>query len=443
MARKNGKSAIAAVLVLAHLVGPLRRPGWRGAVASLDRGKANELRMQVESIAVASGLGEELTFSRSPYPGKIASESGSLEVLSADRHAGHASGFDLVICDESGLFPERSRALVAGLRSSLSARDGRLLHISIRGDGDLFGEVLSNPATATAIYAADAGCALDDRDAWAAANPGLGTIKSLAYMTAEAARAAATPGDQVFFRAHDLNQKLNPEQTTICSPSDWALCETDELPPREGPCYVGWDLGGSTSMTAACALWQNGRLEVWAAFPGDPDLVARGESDGVSGLYVEMETLGGLRTYPGKATPTVPFLQDVAADLEGEDVRRAGADRHRRADGEAALETVGARWPITWRGTGASAVADGSHDVRSFQRRVLAGRLKLRPSLLARHAIRGSQLRFDGAGNPAIDKRRSRDRIDVLSAMVIACGLAAIDGDRPPPRPVRWLIIEE
>ena len=36
-ARKNAKSAIAAVLALGYLVGPLRRPGWRGAIASLDK----------------------------------------------------------------------------------------------------------------------------------------------------------------------------------------------------------------------------------------------------------------------------------------------------------------------------------------------------------------------------------------------------------------------
>ena len=40
-ARKNAKSAIAAVLALGYLCGPLRRPGWRGAIASsLDKEKA-------------------------------------------------------------------------------------------------------------------------------------------------------------------------------------------------------------------------------------------------------------------------------------------------------------------------------------------------------------------------------------------------------------------
>ena len=40
-----------------------------------------------------------------------------------------------LMCDETGLFPLRARDLLAGLRSSLSrARNGKIRHISIRGD---------------------------------------------------------------------------------------------------------------------------------------------------------------------------------------------------------------------------------------------------------------------------------------------------------------------
>ena len=55
-ARKNAKSAICAVLALGYLCGPLRRPGWRGAIASISKEKASELRRQVREIAEASNL---------------------------------------------------------------------------------------------------------------------------------------------------------------------------------------------------------------------------------------------------------------------------------------------------------------------------------------------------------------------------------------------------
>ena len=190
ISRKNAKSACCAILALGFLVGPLRVPGWRGAIASVSKEKAAELRNQVAAIAEASGL-SEIDIRRSPYPGKILSQTGSLETLAADRTAGHSSSFDLVLVDETGLMPERSRELLAGLRSSVSAKGGRIIHISIRGDSPLFAEVLSNPATVAHVYAAPEGAAIDDESGWAAANPGLGTIKIAGV---HAGRGRAHPG---------------------------------------------------------------------------------------------------------------------------------------------------------------------------------------------------------------------------------------------------------
>ena len=195
VARKNAKSAVCAVLALGYLAGPLRVPGWRGAIASVSKEKAAELRGQVAAIAEASGL--DIRIRRAPYPGKIESATGTLEVLSSDRTAGHSSSFDLVIVDETGLMPERARELLAGLRSSVSAKGGRILHISVRGDSPLFAEVLANPATVAHQFSAPDGCTIDDESAWEAANPALGTIKQRGYM------------------AHEVNRNLDPIRPAV------------------------------------------------------------------------------------------------------------------------------------------------------------------------------------------------------------------------------------
>ena len=183
-------------------------------------------------------------------------------------------------------------------------------------------------------------------------------------------------------------------------------------------------------MTAAAALWANGRLETWGAFPAVPDLAQRAEADGCRGLYQEMARRRELRTYPGRVLPVGAFLGDVAAALSGSRIVAAGADRYRRAEAEQALEAAGVRWPMVWRGQGASATADGSHDVRAGQRLILGGRLKTSPSRLMRAAIGNSTLRFDAAGNPALAKSSDKRRIDVLSAYVIAAGLMELHRGR-------------
>ena len=433
-ARKQAKSAACAVLALGFLVGPLRQPGWRGAVASVSKEKAGELRAQIEAIAKASGLAGGLRFVRAPYPGCVVSETGTLEVLSSDRTAGHSSSFDLVIIDETGLMPERSRELLAGLRSSVSAKNGRTIHISVRGDSPLYAEVLNNPAVVAHVYQAPDGCKLDDEAAWHAANPGLGTVKQLAYMRNEVERIRGAPGDENSFRAYDLNQALSPTREMILSPDDLRGCFVGELPPRAGPAYLGFDFGEATSATAAAACWPaSGRLETWMAFGDNPPIAERGKRDDAP--YMAMVERGELTLYPGRVVNVGGFLADVQAELAGCRVAAAAADGYKDAEVRDALDKAAVRWPIDFRRVGAG--KDGGRDVRRLQRLVLDQRLAMLPNLALVTAISKSTLRRDGNGNPGLDKATSRGRIDVLSAAVIAAGLAAPAFDRPQRRRLR------
>ena len=430
VARKNAKSACLGVLALGYLVGPLRVSGWRGAVASITKEKAAELRGQVAAIAEASELAE-INIRRSPYPGVIESSTGTLETLSSDRTAGHSSSFDLVLVDETGLLPERSRELLAGLRSSVSAKAGRVIHISVRGDSPLFREVLENPANVCRVYAAPAGCKLDDRTAWAAANPGLGTIKQISYMVDEVERVKGAPGDEPSFRAYDLNESLSPVREMILSPDDLAGCVTVDLPARSGPCYLGFDFGEATSSTAACAIFPaTGRTEFFMGFGDVPALADRARRD--SAPYEQMLKRGELRLYPGRVVRAEAFLADLQTDLAGCHVAGAAADSYKDSEVKDFLDLAHLRWPIQFRRVGAG--KDGGADVRAFQRLAIQGRLKMTESLALATAISKSTLRRDANGNPGLDRASSLGRIDVLSAAVIAAGLAESAFDRPARR---------
>ena len=440
VSRKNGKSCVCALLLLAYLSaeGPLHRHGWRGLVVSLTGALAVELRHQIENISKASGLAVEVK--RSPYPGQvIGPDRCRVTILASDRATGHGLGVDLAIFDELGLVPESKRGLYSAVRSSVSARDGRVLAISIMGDGPMMREIRersNDPAVIFHEYAAPADCKLDDRSAWRAANPSLGTIKSETYMEDMSRSALATPADAAAFRAYDLNQPVGPSREVIVLPEVWDRCETeDDLPERDGECVVGLDIGGSSSMTACVAVWSaTGRMEVWGGFPSVPDLLSRGQADAVGRLYLRMEEAGELRTYPGRVTDVPAFLEDCADRLSGERVIACGADRYRKAEVLQAFERAGISWPLVWRGTGASATADGSADVRSFQRMALGGKLHCAPSLMMQSAIGDSKVDRDARGNPALDKARRQGRIDALSAAVIACGLAETHSAKPRRR---------
>ena len=188
-------------------------------------------------------------------------------------------------------------------------------------------------------------------------------------------------------------------------------------------------------MSALVAYWpQTHRLEAWGGFPSTPGLAERGMADGVGARYQRMADEGEIATYPGRSMSPGLFVRDCLDRLAGSRIRALGADRYRQADVVDALASGGWRHgePV-WRGTGAHTRADGSYDVRAFQRAVLRRTLAVRKgSVLWASAIRDSEIRTDASGNPAIEKARSRGRIDVLQAGVIALGLAhlAATGER-------------
>ena len=175
-------------------------------------------------------------------------------------------------------------------------------------------------------------------------------------------------------------------------------------------------------MTAAAAYWpQTGRLEVWGAFGGEPDLQARGRADNVGGLYVTMADRGELATYADvRVTPVRDFLADLTQRLAGCHVVGIASDRYRQGEALDAYQAAGVWWPPLFRGMG---WRDGSADVRGFQRAVGERRIRARASLLLESAIAESAVSYDAAGNPKLDRSRHKARIDALAAAVLAVAL--------------------
>ena len=167
-------------------------------------------------------------------------------------------------------------------------------------------------------------------------------------------------------------------------------------------------------------------------FGDNPDVVQRGRRDGAR--YDLMHQRGELTLYPGRVTPVSGFLGDVVESLAGVDVRHAAMDGYKDQEAKDFMDRAGIRWRIDYRRVGAG--KDGSRDLRALQRLVLNRKLKLPDSLALVTAVSKSEVRRDGNGNPALNKADSRGRIDLLSAAIIAAGLAEPEFDKVPSRGV-------
>ncbi|MYE82932.1 MAG: hypothetical protein F4X36_14065 [Gammaproteobacteria bacterium] len=426
VARKNGKSGLIAAMLLACLRGPLASSTWRGVVASMSGRLATELREAIRATANLSGI--QVNVKQTPPPGVITTPAGPrLDILAADKATGHALGADLVIVDEAGLMPENQRPLWEALMTCVSGRNGRLVAISIQGDGPMFRELklrADDPTVCWHEYSTDGTEDFTDEAVWHRANPGLADgIKSIEYMRDMARRAAATPAVQSTFRAYDLNAPQSPSRELLVTMQQWQSVVVDQAAPRAGWCVMGFDLGGSSSMTAAAAYWpESGRLEVRGAFPGVPDIEERGRQDAVGNRYARMEMRGELKVYPGvRTTPVQAFLRDFLEGLRGEDIKAIVADRYREAEALDVFEQCRVLGKASLRGVGWK---DASHDVRAFQRAVIDRHLQIEENLLLESAIMESALATDPAGNQKLDKARSEGRIDAATAATLAVGEA-------------------
>ena len=127
-------------------------------------------------------------------------------------------------------------------------------------------------------------------------------------------------------------------------------------------------------MTTFASYWPEcGRLEVYGAFPSDPDLLERGVDDQVGNRYMDMLNRKEIVIYSGKVTPVERFLTAMKKRIEGQQVLGCVADRYRQAEAEQAMALANTAWNMEWRASGT--IKSGAADIRAFQTEVLEARI--------------------------------------------------------------------
>ena len=444
--RGNGKSALSAGLALGALLGVWdSQPRRQILIAARTRDQARI------AFDFASGFAQtlpddvqaDLTFRRNPRLEIEYSGDGGehlLRVIASDGKNALGTAPTFVLMDERGHWPpDRGDDLEATLLSGLGKRQGKALIISTSASDDThpFSQWLDHPpeGTYTQEHRPSPGLPADDMESLLIANPGAkaGIGSPVSWLQGQAQRAIARGGNALSsFRLYNRNERVSGEgRNLLLTVDEWLDAETSELPPREGGCVVGVDLGGSASMSAAALYWPNtGRMEAFGAFPTNPTLADRGARDGVSGRYVEMEDRGELLTMGDRVVPAARFLTAIMDRLDGAPMLCMTADRYRQAEFEEALAAANLRVPVVWRGQG---FKDGGEDVERFRKAVFDGEVQVSASLLLRSAFADAVTLSDPAGNAKLAKGRATGRIDAAAAAI----LAVAEGVRRKARPIR------
>lgn len=428
VARGNGKSALLAGLSLAHLLGPCVEPYGECYAAALDREQAGVLYRMVRAYIEATPWMAARVNVKDWHKEIIDEESQSIwRALTSDARKAHGLAPSFWIADEVAQW--RSRELWDNLATGMGKRASALgVTISTQAADDLhfFSEMLDAepvPTIYTQLHTAPEDCALDDPEAWAAANPALGVFLNEDQFADAAARAMRSPSFAPSFRLLQLNQRIAAEGRFI-EQADWDMnAEPFDPIELEGKvCYGGLDLSSTRDLTAL-ALWfpDEGKVLVWHWLPKDT-IAARVERDRVP--YDRWAADGWAEVTVGNARDDLAIALQLADIRARYDVRGIAFDRWQMPRLNKLLSDEGIDLPMVEFVPGFKSYAPA---VDAFERAVLAGKMQHNDNPLLRWQAGNVIVETDPAANRKPAKNKSLDRIDGIVSAIMACGLAATD----------------
>ncbi|MCJ2044738.1 terminase large subunit [Methylobacterium sp. J-078] len=437
MARKNGKTDVAARLALCHIAGPEAEERGEVYSAANDRFQAGRIFSEICAIIErVPWLDARISIRRHSKELEDIGGTGTVfAALSADVATKHGLSPSMWIYDELGQSPSRdlydTLDTAMGARaeplsviiSTQAARDeapmSELVDYGLRVNA---GEV-KDPSFHLTLYTAPLDADPWERSTWKLANPALADFRSLEDVQRLASQAQRMPSREASFRNLILNQRVDVTQQFLTAPV-WKACgasvDLDSLKGRT--CHAALDLAASRDLTALVLVFEDddGGFDVVPFFwlPGD-DLRDREDSDRVP--YVRWRDEGYLLTMPGKTTDPAVVARKIA-ELHGQFSFTALAyDRWRIEDLRRELGAIGADVPLVEWGQG---FKDMSPAIDVLERLAVEAKLRHGMHPLLTWCAGNAKTTADPAGNRKLDKKKSTGRIDGIQSLAMALGAA-------------------
>lgn len=440
----NGKTGLAAALVLCHLVGPESEPRGECYSAAVDGQQSGIIYSECEAI-VAQVPEFACRVNCARYnkrievldgPGK-----GSIYVaMSADARKGHAISPSLFVFDELAQVPDRElldnllnglgkRAEALGLIISTQARDDEHALSQLIDDG-LSG---ADPSIFVQLHCAPPEADPYAEETWFACNPALNRYLSLTEMREAAARARRIPAFEPSFRNLRLNQRVDAsEEDRIVTGPVWKRGNTmvDRRALAGRTCYGALDLSGKHDLTALVLAFPDDEDEPafdLLPFFWTPEAQIGARRPAEQERFREWIRAGHMTAVPG---PTIRY-GFVAAELSRLsrefEIEVLGYDAWRIDDFKADLAEVDADFPVPLEPFH-QGYKSMSPALEWFAELALTGRLRHGGHPVLTMSVAGAIVISDPAGNVKIDKDKSNGRgpvrIDGAVASVMALALA-------------------
>jgi phage terminase large subunit-like protein len=464
IARKNGKTALIAAIVLAHLVGPEAIVNGEIYSAANDRDQAGivfkfarqivelepELRSQIEIIPSTKTM--------------VARRTGSVyRAVSSEVGTKHGYLPSVVIYDE--LAQARNRDLYDVLDTAFGARNEPLFIVISTQSNDpehvlskLIDDGLSkiDPSIVCHLYAADEDCALDDEAQWLKANPALGKFRNREDLVSAIRKAKRLPAEEPKVRNLFLNQRVSPISSLI-SRAEWMACAGNvELVDGEDV-YLALDLSSVADLTALVvgSAEEPVRIKPFFWKPAD-HLADHSLRDFGAGThrYELWVNSGQMLSTAGRAINPEAVALLIAEISQRYKVKGLAYDRWRIADLQREFDRIGLQ---TWEDKGTEAnKAHGGDGLRlvpwgqgyrdmgpaidALEICVIERKLIHPNNPVLNWNMANAVATMDPAGNRKLDKDKARFRIDGAVALSMMLGLRSRDRSTQKPIDIEALI---
>lgn len=433
--RKNGKTALIAAIVLAHLVGPEARQNSQIISGARSRDQAALVfKLAEKMVRLNPDLSKIVRIV--PSTKTLVGLTVNVEYRAISAEAGTAHGLSpiLAILDEVGQVKGPYDAFVEAITTAQGAHDDPLLlAISTQAatDGDLFSIWLDDaknsqdPRIVCHLYTAPSDCALDDRDAWLAANPAMGAFRSLQDICDFAEQAKRLPTSENSFRWLYLNQRIESFSPFV-SKSVWASCGGAADPLAGVPVYGGLDLSEVNDLTALVLVGNvDGLWHVKPTFwlPGD-GIVEKSKADRVQ--YDVWAEQGHLIAAPGRSIDYEFVALYMREIFDRYDVRTMAFDRWNWRHFKPWLEKAGFGEDQLSKfvefGQGYQSMSPA---LRTLEGELLSGRIAHGNHPVLNMCAMNAVVQSDPAGNRKLSKSKTPGRrIDGMVALTMALGAA-------------------
>jgi phage terminase large subunit-like protein len=435
VARKNGKTSLAAGLAL-YLLLCDGEPGGQVYSAAAEQSQAalifrHAMHMVSKRAELAARTRVYRAFKSIEVP-----ETGSIfRALTADAQTKHGLSVHGAVIDELHAHPTRD--LVDVLQTGTgSRRQPMTVHIttsdyeriSICNEKYEYAKkvrerTIGDPSFLPVVYEASPDDAWDDPAVWRKANPNLGVSVKQEYLERECARSKESPAYlNTFLRLH-LNLRTNADVAAF-DMRQWDACRGEksfhELAAQlEGhECYAGLDLASTEDLTAVVLVFPDDGNAVLPFFWCPKDgAVNREKRHRVP--YLSWARDGFLNLTPGNATDFDHVEKKVVELSKRYRIKNLGFDRFGAAQIVNHLQAIGLDVVLFGQGY-VSMNAPSKHlDIL-----VRSGALKHGGHPVLTWMASNLMWEKDAADNWKPSKKKSREKIDGMSALIMALGVA-------------------